>query len=56
MEAENNRFNAKVCIEFLHREGAHVLRVVVNATHIGEPQFVEPQTTEPVWRPHLRYG
>ena len=47
--AEKTRLNAKMYIEFMYVEGAHVLQMIDDANHSSAAQFVEPLTLESVW-------
>ena len=49
MEAENTRFNAILYIDFMYIEGAPVLHMVEDTTHISAAQFFELLTAVSVW-------
>ena len=48
MGSENTCSNAKEYIGFMYIEGAPVLNMIDDATHLSAARFVEPQTTESI--------
>ena len=50
MGVEHTRFKAQVYIDFMYTEGYPVLHIVDDATHLSASQFVQPLTSESVWK------
>ena len=49
MDAENVRFNSRVCIDIMYIDGKPVLHLVDDATHFSAAPFLSKVSTEAMW-------